>query len=162
MIVDQSDQKTHRDRRSRRLSSTIPVSIPDTINPFRRGRAEATRLAFEGSAPSTRTAHPAGLGPAGEGHLQLDVSDPGGWPQADEGDRILFQEFRLACDRRVGRQTRDEVIAEHDRTVKIGNHVPDPEPSRSRLDPRPAADRLAAETVDPADDEATVVVEDPD
>src|SRR5689334_9890553 len=140
MIVDQSDQKTHRDRRSRRLSSTNPVSIPDTVDPFPGGRVHATRGASF-SVLSTRRARPARRSPAGKGHLQLDVFYPGDWSQADEGDRILFQELRLACDRRSGRQTRDEVITEHDRTVKIGNHVPDPEPSWTRLDPRPAADR---------------------
>src|SRR6185312_1765966 len=107
-------------------------------------------------------ARPAGWSPGGKGHLQLDVLYPGGWSQADEGDRILFQEFRLACDRRSGRQTRDEVITEHDRAVKIGNHIPDPEPSRARLDLGPAADRVAAEPVDAGDDEATVVIQDPD
>src|SRR5262249_8821083 len=97
-----------------------------------------------------------------EDHPQLDVAYAGGRSQADEGDRILLQELRLARDRRSGLETRDEVMPEHDRTVTIGTHVEDRSAAGGRLELRLASDRVAAEPVDPPDDEAPVIFDDAD
>ncbi len=137
-MIDQSDQKTHCERRSRRWRSMSPVSIPDTVNPFPGGRNAAARFRMLSPRRRRRSAVASpGYGRTGKGHLQLDVANPGGRSQADEGDRILFQELRFARDRRSARETRDEVIPQHDRSVKVGSKVTDRQPARQGLDPRP-------------------------
>ena len=70
--------------------------------------------------------------------------------------------FRLARDRRSGREIRDGVIPQHDRSVKSGGQVADPNPPGLGLDLRLAPDRVAAEADHAADQDGPVILHDLD
>src|SRR5437764_944495 len=108
-----------------------PLSIAGTAYPFPgESHAHATSSCVE-SAPSARAErNPDGLRPIGKSQLQLDVARSGRRSQADERNRILFEILRLARDRRTGREIRDGVIPQHDRSVKSGGQVVDANPPR--------------------------------
>ncbi len=91
--------------------------------------------------------------------VDIDLAYTGSWTQAQERDRIVLTIVRFARDRWSGYETRDGVIPQHDRSVKVGGQVADPDSPRFRPDFPASHDECSVKTGDPADHEQAVVLQ---